>query len=135
MAIFDLASGFHASGETRIETARIDGAVDCNGGYFHYSKICSEYSGADKPALILDESIIGSDVDLAFGFRSEGAVLIRATSVANDLDMWGARISNPRNIAFRCNFSSFGSVWIGSPTTREWGIFAADGGWNSHSPR
>ena len=29
----NLANGFHASGETRIETARIDGPVNCSGGY------------------------------------------------------------------------------------------------------
>jgi hypothetical protein len=49
--------------------------VDCGGSYFHYSKVSlSQYAGANKPALILDESTIGSDVDLDFGFRSEGAV-------------------------------------------------------------
>src|SRR5713101_105089 len=35
----DLSNGFHASGETRFETARIDGAVNCSGGSFHYSKV------------------------------------------------------------------------------------------------
>jgi hypothetical protein len=124
----DLANGFHASGETRIEDARIDGTVDCNGGYFHHSKVSlSQYSGALKPALILDNSTIGSSVALAFGFRSDGAVLIRNTSVADDVDMFGALMSNPHNVAFRCNFSSFGSVWIGSPPVQDWGNFDSDG--------
>jgi hypothetical protein len=124
----DLANGFHASGETRIETARIDGALNCNGGSFHYSNVSlSQYAGVNKPALIVDESTIGSGVTLSFGFRSEGAVLIRNTSVANDLDMFGARMSNPHNLAFRGNFSSFGSVYVGSPPVQKWGDFEADG--------
>jgi hypothetical protein len=102
----DLANGLHASGETRIETARIDGALNCNGGSFHYSNVSlSQYAGVNEPALIVDESTIGSGVSLSFGFRSEGAVLVRNTSVANDLEMFGARMSNPHNLAFRCNFS------------------------------
>jgi hypothetical protein len=123
----DLANGFHASGETRIETARIDGAVNCSGGYFHYSKVSlSRYAGTDKPALILDESIIGSEVNLDFGFRSEGAILMRQASVAHDLGMYGARMSNPHGLAFAGNFSSFGSVWFGNPQPPGWGIFEAD---------
>ena len=124
----DLANGFHASGETRIESARIDGGVNCSGGSFHYSKVSlSQYGGTDKPALILDESMIGTEVDLDFGFRSEGSVLMREASVAKDLDMFGARMSNPDNVAFRCNFSSFDSVWIGSPPIADWGSFEAVG--------
>ena len=123
-----LANGFHASGETRIESARIDGAVECSGGSFHYSKISlSSYAGSDKPALMLDESTIGSSVDLDFGFRSEGAVFMRHASVAHDLDMFGARMSNPHGVAFRANFSSFGSVFIGSPPVQRWGDFEAYG--------
>ena len=124
----DLANGFHAAGETRIETARIDGALNCSGGYFHYSNVSlSQYAGADKPALLVEESTIGSDVELNFGFRSEGAVLMSIVSVAHDLDMFGARMSNPHGLAFRCNFSSFGSVWIGSPPVQKFGNFEADG--------
>ena len=124
----DLANGFHASGETRIETARIDGALNCSGGYFHYSKVSlSQYAGTLRPAVILDDSTIGSDLDLTFGFRSEGAVLMRHVSVANDFDMFGARISNPHNTALRSAFSSFRSVWIGSPPIQRWGNFEADG--------
>jgi hypothetical protein len=124
----DLANGFHAAGETRIENARIDGGLDCSGGSFHYSNVSlSQYAGTDRPALILDESTIGSEVDLDFGFRSEGAVMMREASVATDLDMFGARISNPNNVAFRCNFSSFDSVWIGSPPIANWGSFEAVG--------
>jgi hypothetical protein len=124
----DLANGFHASGETRLETARIDGGLNCSGGHFHYSKVSlSQYAGPDKPALILDESTIGSEVDLDFGFRSEGSVMIREASVAKDLDMFDARMSNPDNVAFRCNFSSFDSVWIGSPPIVDWGDFETNG--------
>jgi hypothetical protein len=124
----DLANGFHASGETRIETARIDGALNCSGGYFHYSSVpLSQYAGADKPALLVEESTIGSDLELNFGFRSEGAVLMSIVSVGHDLDAFGARMSNPHGLAFRCNFSSFGSVWIGSPPVQKWGNFEVDG--------
>jgi hypothetical protein len=124
----NLSDGFHASGETRIESARIDGSLNCSGGSFHYSKVSlSQYSGADKPALILDESAIGSDVDLNFGFRSEGAVMMRHVSVTHDLDVWGARMSNPHGLAFRCNFSNFGSVFVGNPPVQKWGNFDADG--------
>jgi hypothetical protein len=119
----ELAYGFHASGETRIETARIDGAVVCTGGSFHYSKhSMSVYGGTDKPALILDEAIVGSEVDLDFGFRSEGAVLIRQATVAHDLGMYGARMSNPHKMAFEGGFSSFGSVWFGNWAS-DWGTF------------
>ena len=124
----DLANGFHASGETRLETARIDGGLNCSGGYFHYSKVSlSQYAGTLRPALILDDSTIGSDLDFTFGFRSEGAVLMRHVSVGNDFDMFGARISNPHNTALRGAFSSFRSVWIGSPPIQRWGNFEADG--------
>jgi hypothetical protein len=124
----DLANGFHASGETRIENAKIDGGLNCSGGSFHYSKVSlSQYAGTDRPALILDESTIGSEVDLDFGFHSDGAVMMREATVATDLDMFGARISNPDNVAFRCNFSSFDSVWIGSPPIANWGSFEAVG--------
>lgn len=114
--------------ETRMENARIDGAVICSGGSFHYSKLSmSHYAGTDKPALILDEAIVGSEVDLDFGFHSEGAVLMRQASVAHDLGMYGAHMSNPHNLAFCGNFSSFGSVWFGNPQIQGWGIFEADG--------
>jgi hypothetical protein len=53
--------------------------------------------------------------------------LIRHVSVVNDLDMFGARMSNPHNLAFRCNFSSFGSAYVGSPPVQKWGNFEADG--------
>jgi hypothetical protein len=125
---FDLGKGFHASGETRIENASIGGSLNCNGGYFHYSDVSmSQYSGSSKPALILDESVFGADVALSFGFHSEGAVVMRESSVAKDLDIFGARMSNPGNLAFRCNFTSFDSIWIGSPPVEDWGEFEADG--------
>jgi hypothetical protein len=125
----NLADGFHASGETRIETARIGGAVNCSGGYFHYSKVSmSRYAGTDKPALILDEAVVGSEVDLDFGFHSEGAVLLRQASVAHELGMYGAHMSNPHNLAIAGNVSSFSSVWFGNPQVPGlWGIFEADG--------
>src|SRR5262249_17312404 len=64
---FVLANGFHASGETRIESAKIDGEMNCSGGYFHNSKLSlSPYSGDFKPALNLDSSAFGA---LALKFR------------------------------------------------------------------
>ena len=132
----DLANGFHASGETRIETARIDGAVICSGGSFHYSKVSmSHYAGTDKPALILDEAIVGSEVDLDFGFRSEGAVLMRQASVAHDLDMWGAHMSNPRNralIGTSAVSAPYGSV---IRVIRDGEFSRLTAGWISQPPR
>jgi hypothetical protein len=123
----NLGEGFHASGETRLERAKIDGALICSGGSFHYSKVSqSVYAGTDKPALILDEVVVGSEVDLDFGFRSEGAVLIRQASVAHDLGMYDARMSNPHKMAFEGAFSRFGSVWFGN-AFEDWGTFEADG--------
>src|SRR5262249_31315998 len=70
----NLANGFHASGETRIETAKVEGDLNGNGGSFHYSSSSlSEYSESLKPALVLDESTIGGSVAFSFGFRAEGA--------------------------------------------------------------
>ncbi len=124
----NLGEGFHASGETRLERAKIDGALICSGGSFHYSKLSmSRYAGNDKPALILDEIVVGSEVDLDFGFRSEGAVTMRQASVAHDIGFYGAHLINPHNWAFEGNFSSFGSVWFGVPRYGDWGTFEADG--------
>jgi hypothetical protein len=124
----NLGEGFHASGETRLERAKIDGALICSGGSFHYSKLSmSRYAGNDKPALILDEIVVGSEVDLDFGFRSEGAVTMRQASVAHDLGFYGAHLINPHNWAFEGNFSNYGSVWFGNPPTGSWGTFEADG--------
>ncbi len=125
----NLGEGFHASGETRLERAEIDGALICSGGSFHYSKVSmSRYAGPDRPALILDEIVVGSEADLDFGFRSEGAVTMRQASVAHDIGFYGAHLINPHNWAFEGNFSSFGSVWFGVPGNGfDWGTFEADG--------
>jgi hypothetical protein len=121
----NLANGFHASGETRIETAKVEGDLNGNGASFHYSSSSlSEYSESLKPALVLDESTIGGSVDFSFGFRAEGAVLIREALVAGDLDMHRAELSNPHNVALQAYFSSFDTVSLGNPTQ---GPFEADG--------
>src|SRR5260370_23981353 len=52
---------------------------------------------------------------------------MRPVTVANDLDVFGASISNPHNTSLRCSFSSFRSVWIGSPPIQKWGNFEAGG--------
>src|SRR5262249_46299477 len=102
----NLANGFHASGGTRSETGKVEGDRNGNGGPSHSSSSSlSEYSESLKPALVLDESTIGGSVAFSFGFRAEGAVLIREASVGNDLDMMGAQLSNPHNVALRATFS------------------------------
>jgi len=110
----DLADGFHASGETRIESARVEGKMNCNGGYFHYSNASlSSFARGFRPALMLDDTTFGSSVELCFGFRAEGSVIMRNASVATELDLFDARISNPRNQALRAVFSNFGTVYLG----------------------
>ena len=74
--------------------------------------------------LILDDSTISGSIGLSFGFRAEGAVLIREALVGEDLDMYRAQLSNPHNVALRAYFSSFDTVSLGDPT---WGPFEADG--------
>jgi hypothetical protein len=113
----NLGNGFHASGETRLETVKVEGDLNGNGGSFRYSSSSlSEYSGSLEPALILDDSTFGGSVELSFGFRAEGAVLMREALVADDLDMMGAQLSNPHNAALRANFSTFSTGFLGPPS-------------------
>ena len=125
----NMGDGFHASGQTRLERAKIDGALICSGGSFHYSKgSMSRYTGGEKPALILDEIVIGSEADLDFGFRSEGAVTMRQAFVVHDIGFYGAHLINPHNWAFEGGFSNFGSVWFGNlDPSSHWDTFEADG--------
>jgi hypothetical protein len=125
----NLADGFHAAGETRLENAKIDGELNCSGGYFHSSTVAlSQFDGPYKPAIIADLAVVGGDANLGFGFHSDGAVLMRFASIAGTLDMFGSRLSNPGNVALRCNGSSFGGVLFGTPSDEQkWGGFDAIG--------
>jgi len=124
----DLADGFHAAGEVRLENTKLDGDLNCGGGSFHYSaSSLSQFAGPFKPALIADDSTIGGEMNLGFGFRAEGAILVRTASVAGSLDLGGARLSNPNNSAFRGVGSSFGAVFVAPPKFLNFGNFEANG--------
>ena len=55
----------------------------------------SRISGEDKLAMNADGVMVGGDMFLRRGFRSDGAVLLRGASIAGELDCSGSRFSCP----------------------------------------
>ena len=68
----------------------------------------------NDPPLSSTRLLSDTEVDLDFGFRSEGAITMRQANVAHDIGFYGAHLINPDNWAFEGNFSNFGSVWFGN---------------------
>jgi len=90
----------HSSGEVLIEGARIDGDLNLGGANLHHSKVeMLSWSAPFKAALDGAGVVVGGAARICCGFESDGAVLLQSASINQGLLMWGARLSNPGNVA------------------------------------
>jgi hypothetical protein len=95
-----LGYGFHASGEVVLQDAKIDGYIDCGAGHFSHSKVEPQVWGAGlNKALNLEAAQVRSDIYLWDGFESDGMIYLDDAVLGADLDMMGARVSNPGQAA------------------------------------
>jgi hypothetical protein len=90
----------HSSGEVLIEGARIDGDLNLAGANLRHSAVeMLSWSAPFKAALDAAGVVVGGAAKLCCGFESDGAVLLQSASINQGLSMWGARLSNPGNVA------------------------------------
>ena len=95
-----LGYGFHASGEVALQDAKIDGYIDCGAGHFSHSKVEPQVWGAGlNKALNLQAAQVRSDIYLWDGFESDGMIVLSDAVLGADLDLMGARVSNPGQVA------------------------------------
>jgi hypothetical protein len=100
-------SRFMASGEIRLEGARIDGDLNFAG---------AQLDGCGAPAVSARSITVGSNVDLrsACGqrFDAKGEVGFAAAQVTGDLMCDGAKLSNPDGRALHCEDLKVESVFL-----------------------
>jgi len=110
-----LGYGFHASGEVVLADAKIDGYIDCGAGHFSHSKVEPQVWGAGlNKALNLEAAQVRSDIYLWDGFESDGMIYLDDAVLGADLDMMGARVSNPGQAAILADgIDVKGNVLIG----------------------
>lgn len=87
-----LRQGFHASGQVRFLTARIDGNLECDGGKFENAAKLNDPSGG--MALIADGAIVNGAVFLRSGFSALGEVRLSGAQIGGYLDCTNATFKN-----------------------------------------
>jgi hypothetical protein len=123
----DLARGFHASGETVLESAKIDGDLNCGGGHFQKSKVAMPSSFyLYQPAIDATGAVVKGAASFCCGFQSDGAVGVAASSLGG-LDAYGGNFLNPNGPAFFAASAVIsGDAFVGAMRP-ERGTFLANG--------
>lgn len=98
---------FAAQGIVRLEGARIDGSVSCDG---------ASLDGRGDSALNARSMIVGGNVSLGMAaerrFEAVGEVALAAARITGDLSLSGARIVNPDGRALHCEDLRVESVFL-----------------------
>ena len=123
----DLGSGFRASGETVLESAKIEGDLNCGGGHFHKSKVAMPSSFyLFQPAIDATTAVVKGSASFCCGFESNGVVGIAASSLGG-LDAYGGNFLNPNGLAFFAASAVIsGDAFVGAMRP-ELGTFVANG--------
>jgi len=121
-----LGDGFDASGESRLDHARIGGNLDCHGGHFSHSRAGMAWweDPGENVALNAWGAEVAGDVLLNVGFESNGEVNL-VESTAKNLMCFGGRFMNPGKPAIDASTCRIDGVELGQPARD--GTFEADG--------
>jgi hypothetical protein len=105
-----LANNYHASGEVGLDTARIDGDLDCSEGNFHHSEHPSPTVGPMmKTALSAYIVNVRGNVYL-WNSRFDGAVMLGGAMIGSDLQCGSGRFINPGDFAIFAPGASIGGA-------------------------
>ena len=126
----DMNRGFRASGWVELESASIDGDLNCAGGSFTHSKDSENgFWAAQMPALSMDGIRIKGTAWLCCGFRSDGGVMLSEATV-RDLECFAGRFINPGKYALALNgtdISGFAVLGKWTAFGKNWGGLESDG--------
>ncbi len=106
------SEGYHASGEVVLDTARIDGDLDCGEGNFRHS----DRPSAASPVLDLMKKALSAYIINVRGnvylwnARFDGAVMLGGSTIGSDLQCRSGRFINPGNYAIFAPGASIGGV-------------------------
>jgi len=104
-----LANGFHASGGVALNSARIDGDLNCAEGNFRHSDPPSPYADPTKVALFAYIINVRGNVYL-YHASFDGALMLGGSTIGSDLHCDSGRFINPGNIAILAPGASIGGV-------------------------
>ena len=123
----DLGKGFYASGETVLESAKIDGDLNCDGGHFQKSKVAMPSSFyLFQPAIDATTAVVKGAASFCCGFKSDGVVGVAGSSLGG-LDAYGGNFLNPNGPAFFAASAVIsGDAFVGAMRP-ELGTFVANG--------
>jgi hypothetical protein len=103
-----LASGYHASSEVELDTARIDGDLDCGEGNFRHAE---HPDPTDPLKTALSAYIINVKGNVYLIHSSfDGAVMLGGSTIGSDLHCDSGRFINPGNVAIFAEGASIGGV-------------------------
>ena len=103
-----LASGYHASSEVELDTARIDGDLDCGEGNFRHAE---HPDPADPLKTALSAYIINVKGNVYLIQSSfDGALMLGGSTIGSDLHCDSGRFINPGNVAILAPGASIGGV-------------------------
>lgn len=119
---------FNASGLVSLFYAKVEGWANFAGGHFHYSESSPFWAKPLRMALFMSNSEIKGDVNLSFGFQSDGGAFVAESIIGGDLNCSGGRFINPDNVALAGGFAVIkGLVFLGPSPMGLGGDFTADG--------
>jgi hypothetical protein len=104
-----LATGFHASGGVALDSARIDGDLNCAEGNFRYSDPPSPYADSTKTALFAYTINVRGSVYLIHS-SFDGALMLGGSTIGSDLHCDSGRFINPGKVAIFAPGASIGGV-------------------------
>lgn len=95
-----LNKGFKSSGAVDLSSAKIGGALVCDGGRF---------DGAGGVALNCNAMTVGADIFLRNGFVTTGQVNLTGAQITGQLDCSGGRFDGADGMALQCNAMTVGA--------------------------
>ena len=115
-AFSDLTDGtFDASGLVDLYGAKIDGALDFDGGHFHYSDKAPQIFRKLRMAVFAAAAQVRLDVNACCGFESDGDFEMPEASIGADFNCMDARFINPNNSALTLVETNVGGAIVMTP--------------------